>query len=65
MNRLAFLEKARQLACDQIVSSSALTDSEYADIQEDIQNNEEMNEEEALYKKAKGILEDAAFEMEV
>lgn len=63
MDRMAFLEKARQLASDQIVSSSALTDSEYADIQNEIQN-EAMNEEEALHQKAKVILEDATFDME-
>ena len=63
MNRLVFLEKARQLACEQVVSSSALTDSEYADIQSEIQN-EAMNEEEALCQKAKVILEDAASDMD-
>ncbi len=63
MDRLTFLLKARQLACDHVESSSALTDSEYADIQSEIQN-EAMNEEEALYQKAKVILEDAAFDMD-
>ncbi len=63
MDRKAFLEKARQLACEQVVASSCLTKSEYTDIQNEIQN-EAMNEEEALYQKAKVILEDAAFEMD-
>lgn len=63
MERLEFLKKARQLACEQIVSSSALTDSEYADIQNAIQN-EAMNEEEAINQKAKVILEDASFDIE-
>ncbi len=63
MDRKAFLEKARQLACEQVVASSCLPEKEYADIQEEIQN-EEMNEEEALYKKARVILEEAAFEID-
>ena len=63
MNRLTFLEKARQLACEQVVSSSALTDKEFADIQNEIQE-EAINEDEALCQKAKVILEDAAFDMD-
>lgn len=63
MDRLTFLEKARQLACEQVVCSSALTDSEYADIQADIES-EQMNEEEAVSQKAKVILEDAALEID-
>jgi len=63
MDRLTFLEKARQIACEQVVSSSALTDSEFADIQHEIEQ-EAINEEEALYQKAKVILEDAAFDID-
>jgi hypothetical protein len=63
MDRKTFLEKARQIACEQVVSSSALTDSDFADIQYEIQN-EAMNEEEALSQKAKVILEDAALDIE-
>lgn len=62
MDRKTFLQKARQIACDQVVNSSALTDSDFADIQDEIQN-EAMNEEEALYQKAKVILEDAALDI--
>ena len=60
MDRKTFLEKARQLACEQVVASSCLTEKDYADIQFEIEN-EAMNEEEALEQKAKVILEDAAF----
>ncbi len=63
MDRITFLEKARQIACDQVVASSCLTKAEFADIQNEIQN-EAMNEEEALYQKAKVILEDAANDIE-
>ncbi len=62
MERIKFLNKTRQLACEQVVNSSALTDSEHADIQNEIEN-EAMNEEEALYQKAQAILEDAALDM--
>ena len=63
MDRFTFLTKARQLAMEQVVSSSALTDEQFADIQDEIQN-EAMNEEEAISQKAKVILEDAAFDMD-
>ena len=63
MDRLTFLQKARQLACQLVEDSSCLTDAEFADIQADIQN-EAMNEEEALTQKAKIILEDAAADIE-
>lgn len=58
MDRLTFLEKARQLACEQIEASSCLTDKEFAELQE-------MDEEQALCKKAKEILEDAAVEIDL
>lgn len=63
MTRLEFLGKARQLACEQVEASSCLTENEYADIQNEIQN-EAMNEEEALYQKAQVILEDAARDLD-
>lgn len=62
MDRLTFLTEARQLACKQVEKLSALTDEEFADIQNEIQN-EAMNEEEAISQKARVILEDAAFDM--
>lgn len=62
MDRLTFLEKACRLACEQVEASSCLTDADFADIQNEIQN-EAMNEEEALTQKAKVILEDAASDM--
>jgi len=62
MDRLTFLEKARYLACEQVKDSSCLTETEFADIQDEIQN-ETMNEEEALYQKAQVILENAALDM--
>ncbi len=52
MERLEFLEKARQLAHEQIESSSCLPDFEFAELSE-------LDEEVALYKKAKSILEEA------
>ena len=57
MDRLTFLKKARQLANEQVEASSCLTDKEFAELQQ-------MNEEEALTKKAKSILEDAAFDID-
>ncbi len=62
MDRLTFLEKARQLACQQVEMSSCLLDAEFADIQSEI-DSEAMNEEEAISQKAKVILEDAAFDI--
>ena len=59
MNRITFLQKARQFACQQVLDSSCLTEAEFADIQNEIAN-EAMNEEEAISQKAKVILEDAA-----
>ena len=63
MDRLTFLQKARQLACEQVEASSCLTEVEFADIQSEIQNKA-MNEEEAISQKARVILEDAALEIE-
>lgn len=59
MERLEFLEKARQLACQQVTESSCLTDAEFKSIMES-----DDTEEVALYRKAKEILEDASFDAE-
>jgi len=59
MKRLEFLKKARQIACQQVSNSSCLTDEEFEDIME---SNEV--EEVALYRMAKSILEDAAYDAE-
>lgn len=58
MDRLTFLEKACQLAREQIEASSCLSEKEFAELQE-------MDEEKALCQKAKAILEDAAFEIDI
>ena len=55
MKRLDFLEKAWQLAYQQIRDSSCLTDKEFKDIMES-----DDTEEVALYRKASEILEDAS-----
>lgn len=60
MDRLQFLEKACQLAHEQIEASSCLTDKEFAEI---LETDDSL--EIALYKKAKEILEDAVFEMDI
>jgi len=57
MKRLEFLEKARQLACQQISDSSCLTDVEFKSIMES-----DDTEEVALYRKATEILEDASYD---
>ncbi len=54
-----FLEKARQLACQQISESSCLTEVEFKAIMES-----DDTEEVALYRKARQILEDAASDAE-
>ena len=59
MKRIEFLEKARQLACQQISESSCLTDKEFKDIMES-----DDVEEVTLYRRAKQILEDASYDME-
>ena len=55
MKRLEFLEKARQIASQQISDSSCLTGKEFKDIMES-----DDTEEVALYRKASEILEDAS-----
>ena len=55
MRRLEFLEKARQIACEQVSDSSCLTEKEF----EDIRESDDV-EEVALYRKASEILEDAS-----
>lgn len=57
MKRLEFLEKARQIACQQVSDSSCLTDKEFKDIMES-----EDTEEVALYRMASLILTDAAYD---
>ena len=59
MKRLEFLDKARQLACEQISNSSCLPNVEFKNIMK-LDDTEEV----ALYRKAKQILEDAGFDME-
>lgn len=58
MKRLEFLEKARALAAQQCSDSSCLSDADFVDLLKDT------TKEVALYKKALGILTDAAFDME-
>lgn len=58
MKRKEFLDRARQLACQQISDSSCLTDKEYKDIMES-----DDVEEIALYRKAMEILEEASTDM--
>jgi len=55
MERLEFLEKAQQIACQQVRDSSCLTDNEFKDIMES-----DDTEEIALYRKASKILINAA-----
>lgn len=59
MKRLEFLEKARQIACQQVSDSSCLTNKEFKDIME-LDDTEEV----ALYRMASQILKDAAFDSE-
>ena len=63
MDRLTFLQKAREMACEQIEASSCMSEKEWAEYQFEIQE-EAMNEEQALAKKTKEILEDAAFDFD-
>lgn len=63
MDRLTFLKKAQQMAYEQIEATSCLSDREWADYQYEIRE-EAMNEDEALAKKTKEILEDAAFDFD-
>jgi len=55
MQRLEFLETARQIACQQVTDSSCLTDKEFKNIMDS-----DDTEEVALYRKASEILEDAS-----
>ena len=59
MIRKEFLDKARQLACQQISESSCLTEVEFKAIMES-----DDTEETALYREAKKMLEDAASDAE-
>ena len=58
MDRLTMLEKARQLACDQIMMSSCLTDDTF-----DSLNAED--DERALYILAEQFLSNAAVDIEL
>jgi len=60
MERLEFLEEARQIAYQQVRDSSCLTDNEFKDIMES-----DDTEEVALYRKASKILIDAAADGEI
>jgi len=57
MDRLEFLNKAQQLAHEQIESSSCENDVDWKGHQKDI---EERGLDSVLYEKTKEILEDAA-----
>ena len=57
MKRLEFLQKARQIACEQIDSSSALTDEQFEVI------SQEKNQELALYRLAEAILDHASYDI--
>lgn len=59
MKRLEFLEKAQQLASQQVCDSSCLTDAGFKTIMES-----DDTEEIALYRFASGILNDAAHDAE-
>ena len=58
MNRKEFLEKARQLACQQISESSCLPEQEFKAIMES-----DDTEEVAYYRKAMEILQEASTDM--
>ena len=60
MDRLEFLEKAIQLAHEQIEGSSGESDSNWKEHQKAIKKSDE---ETVLYQKAKEILEDAAYDI--
>ena len=57
MKRLKMLEKAQQIACEQISMSSSLPDERYKELRK-------LPTEEALYTLAHQILENSFFNME-
>ena len=59
MERLEFLEKAREIACEQVSDSSCLTEAEFKRI---IDSDD--SQEVELYRMAKHMLEDASYDME-